>query len=39
MEAGKAREMDQILIVEDDENINQLLFEALTKEGYFCEQA
>nr|WP_300304447.1 response regulator transcription factor [uncultured Anaerostipes sp.] len=31
--------MDQILIVEDDENINQLLFEALTKEGYFCEQA
>lgn len=39
MEAGKAREMDQILIVEDDGNINQLLFEALTKEGYFCEQA
>ncbi|HJC49455.1 MAG TPA: response regulator transcription factor [Candidatus Anaerostipes avistercoris] len=31
--------MDQILIVEDDGNINQLLFEALTKEGYFCEQA
>ena len=39
MEAGKAREMNQILIVEDDGNINQLLFEALTKEGYFCEQA
>lgn len=28
-----------ILIVEDDMNINELLKEALTKEGYICEQA
>lgn len=31
--------MDQILIVEDDDSINQLLYEAMGKEGYCCEQA
>lgn len=31
--------MAQILIVEDDQNINALLKEALTREGYTCEQA
>ena len=31
--------MDRILIVEDDGHINELLYEALTKEGYDCEQA
>lgn len=31
--------MGKILIVEDDTNINNLLCEALTKEGYQCEQA
>lgn len=31
--------MKQILIVEDDDAISQLLFEALTKDGYECEQA
>lgn len=31
--------MKNILIVEDDLNINNLLKEALTKEGYGCEQA
>ena len=31
--------MEQILIVEDDNYINSLLAEALTKEGYRCEQA
>ena len=29
----------KILIVEDDPNINNLLKEALEKEGYLCEQA
>ena len=28
-----------ILIVEDDVNISELLKEALTKEGYICQQA
>ena len=31
--------MENILIVEDDANINELLKEALSKEGYDCEQA
>lgn len=31
--------MNPILIVEDDTNINNLLLEALSKEGYLCEQA
>lgn len=31
--------MQKILIVEDDTNINNLLKEALEKEGYVCEQA
>lgn len=31
--------MQNILIVEDDNNINQLLKEALSKAGYNCEQA
>lgn len=31
--------LDSILIIEDDTNINHLLKEALTKEGYSCEQA
>lgn len=31
--------MENILIVEDDANINELLKEALSKEGYECEQA
>lgn len=31
--------MNNILIVEDDTNINNLLKEALSKEGYTCEQA
>lgn len=31
--------MNSILIVEDDMNINNLLLEALSKEGYLCEQA
>ena len=31
--------MQKILIVEDDTNINHLLREALSKEGYSCEQA
>lgn len=31
--------MEHILIVEDDVNINQLLKEALEKEGYLCTQA
>lgn len=31
--------MESILIVEDDNHINHLLKEALTKEGYACEQA
>lgn len=31
--------MKSILIVEDDTNINNLLLEALSKEGYLCEQA
>lgn len=31
--------MEPILIVEDDMNINNLLCEALTREGYVCEQA
>lgn len=30
--------MDRILIIEDDENINNFLKEALNKEGYHCEQ-
>lgn len=31
--------MNKILIVEDDTNINNLLHEALSKEGYTCDQA
>ena len=31
--------MQTILIVEDDESISGLLLEALSREGYFCEQA
>lgn len=31
--------MTHILIIEDDTNINNLLKEALTKEGYSCKQA
>lgn len=31
--------MNPILIVEDDMNINNLLLEAMTREGYACEQA
>lgn len=31
--------MANILIVEDDANINRLLFETLTKAGYSCKQA
>lgn len=31
--------MQKILIVEDDPHINNLLKEALEKEGYLCEQA
>ncbi len=31
--------MNLILIVEDDTNINNLLLEALSREGYLCEQA
>lgn len=31
--------MNHILIVEDDTNINNLLREALSKEGYSCDQA
>lgn len=31
--------MNPILIVEDDMNINNLLLEAMTREGYVCEQA
>lgn len=31
--------MNKILIVEDDTNINNLLHEALSREGYTCDQA
>lgn len=31
--------LNKILIVEDDTNINNLLHEALSKEGYICDQA
>ena len=31
--------MNMILIVEDDVNINEMLKEALEKEGYRCVQA
>lgn len=31
--------MERLLIVEDDGNINNLLAEALSKEGYICRQA
>lgn len=37
--AGKGRKMSTILIIEDDENISQLLKEALEKAGYCCTQA
>lgn len=31
--------MDKILIVEDDNNINQMIYETLSKEGYNCTSA
>lgn len=31
--------MPEVLIVEDDESINNLIFEALSKHGYACSQA
>ena len=40
MKKGRNRfSMPVILIIEDDSNINHLLKEALSKEGYECVQA